>query len=407
MKILPVDQVRLADAYTISNEPVSSTELMERAGVACADKLFAMVSVGQRITIVAGQGNNGGDGLVIARLLSYLGFDLNLYVVVLKEKGTDDFEINRMRAERAGISIVEIAKADDIPQFSDADVIVDGIFGSGLMRPVNGLPAAVIDAINSSGRKVIAIDLPSGLFADQHTDPAQGAIVEAAVTLTLELPKLALLMPGNFRYCGDWQMVPIGLHPRFIAEASTPYSLFTAEDAMAVFKPRSRVSHKGSFGHGLLMAGSRNKGGAAILAAQGALRSGAGLITCFVPESLTTSLNAAIPEAMVLTDPSPDCLTAMPQLSGFGALAIGPGIGQADVTQRLLYQVINSATCPMVLDADALNILSGQKDWLKMLPPNTIITPHPKEFERLAGASGNDFVRMQKPLTSHRSINAS
>ncbi len=395
MKILSVQKIREADAYTISQEPILSIDLMERAGKACAEYITTVADKGSRISVVAGQGNNGGDGLVIARLLNDQSYHVEVVVLFLNEQGSPDFETNLKRLEHTGVKIHQVDSPEGLPDFFGFGLIVDALFGSGLTRPVTGLTANLIERINQSGKKVIAIDIPSGLFADTFTDPGAGAVVEADITLSLELPKLAMLMPANHCYTGHWEVIPIGLHPAYLEEAETPHQLFTIRDAGQVFMPRSRVAHKGHFGHGLLLAGSRDKAGAAILSATAALRSGAGLLTACLPAGMSQVLNTALPEAMTVSDSSPSCLTTLPDLSSYNAIAAGPGLGLADKTRQMLHALLQKATCPLVLDADALNILSLHPEWLPLLPAGSVLTPHPKEFERLAGKATDEFHRLE------------
>lgn len=398
MKILPVPLVREADAYTIAHEPVASFDLMERAGMACVDVIAGKVNPETPVVVVSGQGNNGGDGLVIAWHLNTLGYNVHVLILKLQEKGSPDFEINLNRCTDAGVQVSFIIAEDEIPAFLPGAVLVDALFGSGLSRPVTGLAASLIGAMNRSGCSIIAIDIPSGLFADSYTNDAAGAIVQASLTLSLELPKLGMMMPCNYRYTGALLVVPIGLDPGFIECAFSPWSLFTPADAASLFKPRSRIAHKGNFGHGLLLAGSREKGGAALLAAKAALRCGAGLLTAHIPGCLATAMNVALPEAMLSIDSDAGCISAIPDLSGYNAIAAGPGLGRLPVTESVVKKLLNESRTSVILDADALNILAARPEWLKMLPLNSILTPHPKEFERLAGKSPNEFERLRKAV---------
>lgn len=399
MKILSVDQIRKADKYTIENEPVSSVDLMERAGKACVDFIKDIITKDHRVAVISGQGNNGGDGLVIARHLHNLGYKVRVFVIELNDKGSYDFEINleRLRKEKT-VQIDIINKNPDGLLLNDVDIVIDALFGSGLARPVTGLPGEVIDHLNSSGSMVISVDSPSGLFADRYTDPNRGSIVEADITLSLELPKFSMVMPANYRYTGDVVIIPIGLHSGYIQELQVKNSLFSHDDASKIFTVRCRVSHKGDHGHGLLLSGSRGKVGAAILAAQGAVRSGAGLITLHLPYTFSVSVHASLPEVMVSCDEHPDYISVLPSLDGFTAIAIGPGIGKESLTGIVLRELLQKAECPLIIDADALNIISMEPELISFLPPGSVLTPHPKEFERLAGKSKNDFERLERAV---------
>ncbi|MFO7721816.1 MAG: NAD(P)H-hydrate dehydratase [Bacteroidales bacterium] len=399
MKILSVSQIRDADAYTIAHEPVKSVDLMERAGEACTRVIMDMAGdEAGSILVIAGQGNNGGDGLVIARILADQGFQVTAAIPWIQAKGSPDFEINQKRLRGAAVKVIRLKEAGHLPDPAAFDLVVDALFGSGLNRPVSGLIGEVIDRVNNAGAFVISIDIPSGLFADRYTDPDAGAIMMADITLALELPKLVMLMPGAYTFTGECILVPIGLHPDYIRDAKSPYEIFTIDDALELFMPRGRVAHKGSYGHALLLAGSRNRMGAALLAAGGALRSGTGLLTVALPGGSAAPLNARLPEAMVLHDPDNEVLTALPELSPYTAVAAGPGLGTRQATQAVILELLKKGKVPLVLDADALNILAENPEWLRLLPACSVLTPHPKEFERLAGKAGNDFQRLEMAI---------
>jgi ADP-dependent NAD(P)H-hydrate dehydratase / NAD(P)H-hydrate epimerase len=396
MKVLSVSQIREADAYTIDHEPISSIDLMERAGLALAQHIMDFAGEdAETFLILSGQGNNGGDGLVIARVLHQHGYSVTVVVPWLNASGSPDFETNLQRLNQCGILEVRVRDALELPDLTGFDVVLDALFGSGLTRPVTGVMAGVIERVNAGNAVVISIDIPSGLFADHYTDPQQGAIIRADFTFYIELPKLVMLLPGSFEFTGFCFKVPIGLHPDYIGRAQTRNWVFTLDDARELFMPRSRVSHKGSYGHALLLAGSRSRMGAALLAAEGALRSGTGLLTAALPEGAVTAMNARLPEAMLLQDPESEFLTVLPELSPYSAVGAGPGLGMAPETQSVIFKLLQQCERPLVMDADALNILAENPDWLGMMPAGTILTPHPKEFERLAGKTGNDFQRLE------------
>ncbi len=394
-KILSVQQVREADAYTIEHEPVSSVDLMERAGAALTDALCGMVLPSDKLAVVAGRGNNGGDGLVMARRLLNRGYDVTVFLVGEGREGSADFVVNLERLEGMGVSVNMLLDGFDPALFAGFHRIVDALFGSGLARPVTGLIGEVIEAMNDSPADIVAIDMPSGLFADAYTDPSAGSIAQAAVTLKIEVPSLALLMPSCYRFTGDWQIVPIGLHPEYMEQVESPYALFTFQDARKLFRPKGRVSHKGSHGHALLLAGSPGKGGAALLAAGAALKSGAGLLTAAIPRCLESPFYTALPEAMHHLDPLNDLTALTATLGSCSAIAMGPGLGTGKETADMVHEVMKKAEVPMVLDADALNTIAGSPEMIRLMPKHTILTPHPKEFERLAGETGNDFERLR------------
>lgn len=395
-KVFPVDVIRELDAYTIEHEPVSSADLMERAGLACANWIEEYFGTPQNTAIVAGPGNNGGDGLVIGRLLASRGWPVTVLVPVFAGSPSDDFAINLERLHGTGVKKVVVAEEADLDSLPPYDLLIDALFGSGLSRPVNGVAGRLIEWVNSNHGTVVSIDIPSGLYADRYTDPALGAIVKADMTLSVELPKLCMLMPSCHQYTGVWCTIPIMLDPGFIADTCTDVFVTEESDIRALFKPRDRVGHKGNYGHALLLAGSRERGGAALLSATAALRSGAGLLTAAVPGCLATPFNAALPEAMLIPGPPADHLDTLPDIAPYTAIAAGPGMGTLHGTQHLIHQLLTECRVPLVLDADALNILAINQEWLSLLSPRTILTPHPGEFSRLAGESFNDFGRLAK-----------
>ena len=399
MKILDVNKIREADQYTIQNEPISSIDLMERAGGNCAKWIRKKLKKKHRIMVFAGPGNNGGDGLVIARHLLEKGYKVEVYIVAFTDKYSDDFSVNLKRLQEIEKAEIHTIKdKEQLPGIRENTLIIDSIFGSGLSRPVKGLPADVIQHINASNAIIIAIDIPSGLFADELSDPKAGAIVQADYTLSLQMPKYSFMFAENEFFVGKLCMVPIGLHPDFLASAPAKALYMDKYELRPLLRKRARFSHKGTYGHGLLIAGSYGKAGAAILAARGALRSGIGLLTAHIPSAAVNPLQSATPETMLSIDDDKNVFANLPDLERFNAIGVGPGLGTDKLTQTALKLLIQSAKAPMVLDADALNILSENKTWLSFLAPGSIITPHPKEFERLAGKSGNSLERVKRQI---------
>jgi ADP-dependent NAD(P)H-hydrate dehydratase / NAD(P)H-hydrate epimerase len=397
MRILPVEKIREADAYTIENEPVASVDLMERAAKQCCKWIRKRAGRQQEILVFCGPGNNGGDGLVIARLLGLKNYDVAVYILDFTENFSEDFNINLERLEEIDLAeIFRIKSAKEIDEIPDDAVIVDAIFGSGLARPVTGIPGEVIRFINRCAAVTIAIDVPSGLFADEHSAGGGGEIIEADYTLTFQYPKLAFLFPENDQYVGRWHVLPIGLMDEFAESVDVKNFTVDRKDATDLLKPRSRISHKGTYGHALLVSGGYGKMGAAVLASEAALRAGAGLVTTHIPRAGYPIIQAALPEAMVSIDVDEFHFSRPPDLAPYNAIAAGPGLGMAKATQQALKILIQNTTIPLLLDADALNILSENKTWISFLPHNSILTPHPREFERLFGKSANEFERNRK-----------
>lgn len=397
MKILPVEKIREADAFTIRNEPIASSDLMERAARQCYRWIKKRVDNRQKIKIFCGTGNNGGDGLVVARLLLQKQYDVETFIVRFSPNGSDDFNINLERLrELAAVQIKEIHDENSFPHISADDVVIDAIFGSGLTRAVQGFAGNLIKHINHSGCITVAIDMPSGLFSDECSIEKSGAIIEADYTLSFHFPKLAFLFPENDKYVGQWKVLPIGLMDEFIHQVEVKNYFVEKSDILQKFKKRNKFDHKGSFGHVLLIAGGYGKTGAAVMAAQAALRSGAGLVTAHVPASSYPIIQTAIPECMVSIDENAYHFSKAPDLKSFNAIAVGPGLGMDKITQSALKLLIQNTSVPLLFDADAINILGENKTWISFVPSGSIFTPHPKEFERLAGKSDNHFDRNAK-----------
>lgn len=396
MKILPVEKIREADAYTIANEPIASIDLMERAATKCFKWLKKRIDPQRPVRIFCGLGNNGGDGLVIARLMAQYHQQISVYILRFSDKSSEDFRVNLERLDGMdNVLLSELAEDSVMPEIQAGDVVIDAIFGSGLTKPVQGLPSRVIRQINDSQALIVSIDMPSGLFCDKHTDIKAGAVVKADYTLTFQLPKLAFLFPENDNYAGEWIVLDIGLSEDYIRNAETSNYLLTREMAAGLIKPRTKFAHKGHFGHALLIAGGYGRMGAAVLAAEACLRSGVGLLHAHVPEKAVNVIQTAVPEAMITLDPDEECFSTLPNLGLYSAIATGPAIGFSDKTRKALKMLIQNSGVPLVLDADALTILGENKTWISFINRNSIFTPHPKEFERLVGKSRDDFHRNQ------------
>ncbi|MBI5009178.1 MAG: NAD(P)H-hydrate dehydratase [Bacteroidia bacterium] len=372
MKIFRSDQIKNIDNYTILHEPVASIELMERAAGRLFSWYISRFERNRKIFVFAGPGNNGGDGLALARMLAHDRYDVVLQYVKFTEKNSSDWDLNFQRLKRdSRIDINIITSPARFPIISDDDVIIDAIFGSGLTRPVEGLPKEIIGMINNT---------------------------EADHTLSFQFPKLAFLLAENAKFVGAWEVLPIGLSKDAILKNSSPYNFTGPEDITPLLKIRSKFDHKGIFGHGLLVAGSIGKMGAAILSAGAALRSGIGLITCHLPSSGRIIMQTAVPEAMVQSDSSEEIIGSIDVSTSFDAAAVGPGLGMDALTEKALHLFLKEFKKPLVIDADAINLLAGNKKWYSLLNPEVILTPHPKEFERLAGKSNNGFARLQKQI---------
>lgn len=390
MQILSSDQIRAWDQYTIQNEPIASLDLMERAAATCFQWIVKHFE-GRSFSIFCAKGNNGGDGLAIARILSS-NHEVTVYILEFGHLGTEDFQANLARLHQAPVKIKFISTEVNIPQVPPGDIIIDALLGSGLNRPIEGLTANVVSVINNSVNEIIAIDIPSGLSADKSSRGNKA--IKATYTLSFQCYKPAFLLPENEEYIGQLHLLDIGLHPGYPNLIDTPILFSDKAVAGAMLKPRKSFSHKGNFGHALLVVGSYGKMGAAILAAKACLRAGVGLLTVHAPASGNEILQTSVPEAMFDVDSDEKINTGL-RLQNYTALGIGPGIGTETATASLLESLVSNYKRPIVFDADALNILSKHHDWMKKIPAGSILTPHPKEFERMFGSTNNDFEKIE------------
>ncbi len=393
MKILSADEIRLWDQFTIREEPVTSIDLMERAAGKCVEWLLHYYPDALSFGIFCGKGNNGGDGLVIARMLIEKKYPVTVHILEFGHLGTDDFQTNLALLHKFPQPDIHFIQTEDnFHPLPPGQIVIDALFGSGLNRPLEGVTAALVAHINNSGNEVIAIDMPSGLFVDRSS--RGNVTVQASHTLSFQCYKPAFLFAENESSIGDVHILDIGLHNGFYKELTGRFELLDDEIIHGIHKPRKRFSHKGTYGHALLVAGSYGKIGAAVLCARACLRSGVGLLTCHVPKEANNILQTAVPEAMLMTDFNSSFITKVEaDLSKYDAIGIGPGLGTASETKMMLRDIFDNYRNPLVLDADALNIIASQRDLLQLIPSGSILTPHPKEFERLFGETANEFDR--------------
>jgi hydroxyethylthiazole kinase-like uncharacterized protein yjeF len=406
MKLLTAAQIRQLDQATIAEQRTTSTELMERAATAVAEWLFRHFEPHETpdVLLLCGPGNNGGDGLALARLLYHAGYPVRL-ALLPADHYSDDYQHNHHVLPKV-IPIQEIIP-ESLPDIRPDTLVVDALFGTGLARPLAGPAAAVVRHLNASPARVVAIDLPSGLLADAPQPDPAAPVVRAAHTISFGPPKLAFLLPQNAEYVGEWYVADIHLSRGFIEQAATPWH-FTefpkpqpegwphepATRPEIQLPPRAKFAYKNTFGHALLLAGSRGKMGAAVLASGSCLRGGVGLLTVAVPGSGYDIIQTSRPEAMCLPDKEPDFISELPDLQPYQAIAIGPGLGQNEASRAVLERLLREANVPLVLDADALNLLGEHRDLLDLLPAGTVLTPHLGEFARLTEKTKDDYHRL-------------
>lgn len=397
MKIFASSDIKKLDAYTIENEPIASIDLMERAAKVLTEAITRRWNNTYPVKVFAGPGNNGGDALAVARMLVGKGYSVQVFLFNTSGHLSEDCETNKQRLlEINEVGFSEITTKFDPPALTEQDIVIDGLFGSGLNKPLNGGFAAVVKYINASPSTVISIDMPSGLMGEDNTYNLKNHIIRADLTLSLQLPKLAFLFAENQEIVGEWKLLDIKLNEEALHDTPTNYELVEEEDIREIIKPRKAFAHKGNFGHGLLIAGSYGMAGSSVLAAKACLRSGIGLLTIHAPVNNNNILQTAVPEAMVQHDIHDNYFVAPVETDIYQAVAIGPGLGQEKETALALSEQLRLCTSPVVLDADALNILSENRNWLTLIPKYSILTPHPKEMDRLVGKCHDSFVRLTK-----------
>ncbi len=401
MKIFSAEQVKKWDAFTIAHEPIASVDLMERAAMACCNWLIGKNFGGLHFRIFCGKGNNGGDGLAMARLLIKHNCTVTVYILEFGNIGTNDFQINLARLHECSNDIHFIQSAEFFPVINNTDIVIDALFGTGLNKPLEGMNSELVQHINQSNATIVSIDLPSGMFADKSS--AGNPVICASITLSFQNHKLAFLLPGNEDHCGEVHLLHIGLHKGFEDDEPAIYEWVDKEMVKHIYKPRKKFDHKGTYGHAALLCGSYGMMGAAVLSAKGCLRSGVGKLTCCIPGCGYDILQTAVPEAMCLAEDEKYLLSA-PDTKPFDAVGIGPGLGMHASSKDFLATVFQKTNKPMVVDADALNIIATNKALLRSIPAASILTPHPKEFERLFGKTENDFERLELALQKSKEL---
>jgi len=382
MKLLTAQQIHEWDAYTIANEPVSSIDLMERAADACTDYILQNF-YGRPFKIFCGKGNNGGDGLAVARQLINKGNYVSTYIIEFGAVGTEDFQTNLQRLHEITTDIRFIQSEEFFPQINKDDVVIDALYGSGLNRPLIDLSAALVKFINQSSSNIIAIDVPSGMFIDKSSKG--NPVIKAHTTLTFQCFKLCFLVAENAEYIGSLKVLDIGLHLQFLETISSSLEILEETDVKKIYIPRKPFSHKGTYGHAVIIAGNKGKLGAAVLATNACIRAGAGLTTANIPSEYFNVMHTHLPEAMCQS-----------REDGFdfekiNAVGIGPGLGTRPDITEMLQKVLHQFKKPVVIDADALNIISQNKYLLNEVKDDSVLTPHPKEFARVFGETKNDF----------------
>lgn len=391
MKLLSPGQFHQWDDFTIKNEPIASIDLMERAAIACVEWINEKGFERLPVKIFCGKGNNGGDGLAIARLLIRQGLRPKTYILEFGKPGTDDFQTNLQKLHKLTTDIHFLQSKDFFPAIGENELVIDALFGYGLNRPLQQLSEELVQHINQSKATIVSIDMPSGMLIDASCH--NQAVVRASHTLTFQQMKRCFLMAENAGLFGDVTVLDIRLNKWFPEMLNTVFEIIPRQLVQSLVQPRDPFSHKGRYGHALLVAGNKGKVGAAILAAKACLRSGVGVLTVNVPKAVTSILYVSLPEAMVMAREE-----NISFLNAYKSIGIGPGFGIGAASEKIFLHILTNYSNPLLIDADALTILSRHKDWLAKIPAGSILTPHPKEFDRVFGDCRNDYERADKVI---------
>ena len=398
MKIFTTAQIRELDKYTIEHEPIASLDLMERAARALTQVVVQEWTVATPIVIFAGPGNNGGDALAMARMLSEQNYQVNVYLFNISGHLSADCAANKQRLldTKLAKNFVEVSTEFDPPVLDSNTLVIDGLFGSGLNKPLAGGFASLVKYINASPSKVVSIDVPSGLMTEDNAYNVRANIIRANMTLTLQNPKLSFLFPENQQFVGQLRVLDIKLSKEGIEKIEASFTMIEESDVRERLLTRSPFAHKGQMGTALMIAGCYGMAGAAVLATKACLRAGVGKVVVNSPRRNIPILQTAIPEAVVRSGSEETIFAETIDTDDYQAMGIGPGLGQSEQTAIALIAQLRRTQCPIVADADAINILANHRAWLQQLPKEIILTPHPKELDRLEGHSADTYERITK-----------
>lgn len=398
MKIFTTAQIHELDKYTIEHEPIASLDLMERAARALTQVVVQEWTVATPIVIFAGPGNNGGDALAMARMLSEQNYQVSVYLFNISGHLSADCAANKQRLLNTKLAknFIEVSTEFDPPVLDSNTLVIDGLFGSGLNKPLAGGFASLVKYINASPSKVVSIDVPSGLMTEDNAYNVRANIIRANMTLTLQNPKLSFLFPENQQFVGQLRVLDIKLSKEGIEKIEASFTMIEKSDVRERLLIRSPFAHKGQMGTALMIAGCYGMAGAAVLATKACLRSGVGKVVVNSPRRNIPILQTAIPEAVVRSGSEETIFAETIDTDDYQAMGIGPGLGQSEQTAIALIAQLRRTQCPIVADADAINILGNHRAWLQQLPKEIILTPHPKELDRLEGHSADTYERITK-----------
>lgn len=409
MKIFTSAQIHELDKYTITHEPIKSIDLMERASKAITEAIMSRWTTMTPVVVFAGPGNNGGDALAVARMLANQGYNVSVYLFNISGKLSDDCAANRQRVHdcKRIKGFMEVTTKFDPPELSADTLVVDGLFGSGINKPLAGGFAALVKYINQCPAKVVSIDMPSGLMTEDNSYNVRANIIKADLTLTLHGKKLSMFLADCQEFLGKIQVLDIRLSREYVNKTEAAYTLLEESDIRSRLLHRDDFAHKGSMGNALLIAGSYGMSGAAILASRACLRSGVGKVTVHTPRKNYGIMQVSVPEAVLHMDHEETYFSESVDSDDFDALGIGPGLGQQENTAIAFITQLKRAQCPVVVDADGLNILANHRAWITQLPKGIILTPHPKEFDRLSSSPSNgSYERLHRAQEMAQSLHA-
>lgn len=396
MKLFTAEQIYAADKLTIQKQQISSNELMERAAVQIFNWLDLRMQGAQvKIHLFCGIGNNGGDGMALARHLKEHGYNIEVNVVNYSDKRSKDFLINLDRLKDRKIWPKFLESDCEFSGIGRDDIIVDAIFGIGLNRTPDEWVAKLMQHLNKSEAFILSVDLPSGVFMDKPVEN-QKAVVHANHVLSFQTPKLIFFLPETGIYSNQWEVLDIGLDPEFLMNAKSKFELIGKNEVLPMYIPREKFSHKGTYGHSLIIGGSYGKIGAVSLAANACLNAGSGLVTAYVPKCGYLPIQTSLPEVMVITSGDENHIRTIDFDITPSVIGIGVGLDVITETANAFSKFLDTVKVPLVIDADGLNLLAKNRVLLKKLPSKTVLTPHPKELERLLGKWKDDFDKLKK-----------
>jgi len=397
MKLFSKEQIYEGDKLTTERQNISSTDLMERAGTQIFNWIHMRMQGAQvPIHVFCGIGNNGGDGLVLARHLITHGYNVITYIVNCSDKRSKDFLINYDRIKNVTKDWPKMLTCQaDFPEFHQDDIIVDAVFGIGLNRPPNDWVQELFQKFRASKAFTLAIDIPSGVYTDKAVED-ENAVVYANYTLSFQSPKLVFFLPETAKYSLQWEAIDIGIDPEYLFTAEAEAEFIGKFEVLPMYRPRAKFSHKGDFGHAMIIGGSYGKMGSVVLASRAALTIGAGLVTAYLPKSGYTVMQTALPEAMVITDQDEHIISDIKIEIEPRVVGVGIGLGTASKTEKAFEDFLKHNIAPLVIDADGLNILSKKKTRLKFLSEQSVLTPHHGELEGLIGTWKDDFDKLKK-----------